>query len=262
MDINYQITSIKQGYGDKVFWRGTLLVITPQKYHKSPKKVAQYVQYKWRKRLIELKKAGYVPVRKSFVFARNCPPAGVLTDKVAKACKLQKICPFCWGRRVTFNVFNRLNSTLFHGKKSRSKSANKIYFFVNIEKYDSLSVAIASAKANRKRELTALLDNNINYDGAAITTTIYPAKGKVEVRRFGCVQLPKHIQVVPETVSKKYVLYKTINKEELVAMTSNMTRYPVELLRCNPSVATEYLNALKRFRVNSFYGNMYNLESY
>ena len=113
-DTKFKITHPKNGYGDQAYWRWSILPLVEKKYWKNTKAVFNKVQYEWRGRLYALRKAGYPPLqKKTYAYTRNCPPAGVWVDQSSRQCKLDRICPFCWGRTYVFECWNRLIPTLF-----------------------------------------------------------------------------------------------------------------------------------------------------
>lgn len=75
----------------------------------------------WRARLAELRQAGWGPIRDPtrFVFANNCPPAGVMVNRGIRTCKRAQVCPWCWCRDYVMAPFDRLSQFLYPDGGSR-----------------------------------------------------------------------------------------------------------------------------------------------
>lgn len=261
-DVRFKIKRIKRGYGDKAFWKGVVSMIAPEKLKGNPAKATGHVQWQWRNRLLALKKAGYPPALKplQMQFARNCPPASVLTDQSSlRHCTLQKICPFCWGRRYVFKAWNHACPAIITGRNKFSPHDREVVLLEHVTVYDSLDNLLTAAKLNREVE-QVLLKKHCTVHGAIRFEAFFGSKQNPNhyVLRRSTLALTEgyndQLQSLPGLVRHK--TYRHVNKKILSEIVAVVMHYPATLLKANAEQTKNLLDATKGIRSISFRGCM------
>ncbi|MCA9023490.1 MAG: hypothetical protein KDA74_25250 [Planctomycetaceae bacterium] len=260
-DINFEVKQPKNGYGDQAYWQWSILPLVEEKYWKSTKAVVNKVQYEWRRRLYKLRKAGYPPLQNRYVFARNCPPAGVWVNQTSRQCHLDRICPFCWGRTYVFQCWSRLIPTLFAKEGKRSHRDRNLIRAARTWRFDNLDTALRAVRADRKVELDKLTKSYDGYFGAAKLVQFYPDEQSLNgvfMRVATIVTVPDQSDYVPvfEQFGYKAKLYEQVTKQDLVQIVGRHAAFSSKLFRCDAKAAAKLLESLKGFRTCSYYGDM------
>ncbi|EDL59787.1 hypothetical protein PM8797T_31403 [Gimesia maris DSM 8797] len=261
-DVRFKIKRIKRGYGDKAFWKGVVSMIAPEKLKGNPAKATGHVQWQWRNRLLALKKAGYAPALKplQMQFARNCPPASVLTDQSSlRHCTLQKICPFCWGRRYVFKAWNHACPAIITDRNKFSPRDREVVWLERNEVYDSLDKLLTAAKLNRELE-QVLLKQHCTVRGAirfeAFFVNINDPKWLMIRRSTLALTEGYNGELQGSPYLTRHWQSKHINKRQLSEAVACATSYPPALLKANAEQTKNLLDATKGIRSISFRGCM------
>ncbi|QDU53108.1 hypothetical protein [Gimesia panareensis] len=255
-DKKFQIQEIRNGYGDKAYWRSVVLPSVSKKFHKRPKTCVLQLQRRWRDLLPRLREAGYEPARKHFVFGRNCPPVSVATDQRSYGCRLYKICPFCWGRHYTFKVWNHLMPVMFPAKNQLSTGGG-VLLFRQSPRFSDLDQACTTAVNSRLTELNVLQKQGLVINGSFVFTFvgIHPDVEKWVTWRSGIALLgsPYKDQL---KASNHPEYFPHVKKSQLVDLVVKAMPYPYSVFTAEPDRLVECLEATKSMRYLSFRGSL------
>lgn len=255
-DKQYKILEVKNGYGDQAYWRSVVLPGVFKKYHKQPKASILELQRRWRALLVRLRRNDYEPASKSFVFGRNCPPVGVVTDQRSYVCKLNKVCPFCWGRHYTFKVWNHLLPVMFPAKNQLSTGGGVLAFWKPTV-VDSLQEAHSLAIGLRLAELNELQRQGVLVNGSFVFTFVRPRPeaGKWLSWRSGIVLLgsPYENQLEADCHPE---YFPHVKKSQLVNLVVKTVPYPASMFKVEPDRLVTCLEATKSMRYLSFRGSL------
>lgn len=256
-DKQYKILEVKNGYGDQAYWRSVVLPSVLKKYHKQPKKCVELLQKRWRQNLLpKLRKSGYEPARKRFVLGRNCPPVSVLTDQHSRVCTMYKVCPFCWGRRYTFKVWNHLLPVMFPAKNQLSVGGG-VLAFRSLATFNRLKQAHVVAANDRLSELDVLQRQGVIVNGSFVFTFVRPRpdEAKWGVWRGGIALLgsPYEDQLKGYSTAE---YYPHVKKAQLVNLVAKTVSYPASMFKVEPDRLVECLEATKSMRYLSFRGSL------
>lgn len=151
----------------------------------------------WRGRLLALKSHGAVCVQnpKRLIYARNCPEAGVWHDqKYMIPCGIRQICPWCWYRSYTQDLFEALWFFLFgnvtHPEPTHAYDLHLCRVTEIWERELPLASAYDRIQELRPRKLEELVD----YEGAFQIFTVSPSDRRVS-RRPGW-KITQHVLAV------------------------------------------------------------------
>tara|TARA_R100001132_G_C3267169_1_gene89786 strand:+ start:902 stop:1675 length:774 start_codon:yes stop_codon:yes gene_type:complete len=251
---NYKIQEIKNGYGDQAYWRSVVLPNVPKKYHKHPKQCIEVLQKRWRMLTVRLKRAGYGPIQRPIIFCQNCPPVGVRIDQFSRPCKLQKICPFCWGRRYTFKVWDKLLPVMFPGSNKLSVGGNVLTYFHQTN-YGSLATALRMLSSGGG-EITLLRNRGVEVRGAFNLSYIRPLEDNKSYYLWsGGIALTGHYK--NELNGVAHCGYQPhVRKADLPDMFAKAMPYPTSTFKAEPGRLIAALDATEGKRALNFYGSL------
>ncbi|WP_145038359.1 hypothetical protein [Gimesia chilikensis] len=262
VDVRYKIKRIKRGHGDNAYWKGIIYSIAPQKLKGNPAKAVGHVQWLWRNRLVALKQERYAPAMKplQMQFARNCPPASVLTDQSGmRHCTLRKICPFCWGRKYIYKVWNHACPAIISDGDKFSPHDREVVLLEYVSVYDSTNQLLLAAKLYREQE-QVLLKQYCKVHGAIRLEAFFVSPydpNRLMLRRStlalteGYNNELKDLQGLNQHIARQH-----INKKQLSDIVAVATQYPPSLLKADVLQTRNIMEATKRIRSISFRGCM------
>jgi hypothetical protein len=193
-------------------------------------------------------------------FARNCPPASVLTDqKKVRPCNLRKICPFCWGRYYVFETWNHAYPAIFTGRNKLSPHNREVVLLESGIVYDSLENLVLGTHLDREREQT-LLKQHCKVHGVMRFEAFFVSPQdprRLVLRRSTLAMTEGYNNELQDLHGlTRHSKYQNINKKQLSNIVAVAAHYPPALLRADAVQTKKVLEATKGIRTISFRGCM------
>lgn len=202
-----------------------------------------------RKRLKALHDAGWLDItagvsgtgtehRKNWLYAMNCPPSGVSTNRQLRCCFRRSVCPFCWDREILQEFYRRLEWAFFEGRRGSPLTHHLVEMVCSKTDQVALTGNYARFAGLKSRFLTDLLGDNETYGSAALRT-VEPVAGlgsesRIVVRdRFAVIvradaDLPASLDVPDCEVRIRR--HEEITREALAFAAARVCLYPVGMM--------------------------------
>lgn len=219
----------------------------------------------------------------NFKFALNCPPGSVGTNQPMRPCRRARTCPFCWGREVVVDAYQRLEYGVFGTTElTRYNEATKKREHVPPRLMDLIEIKTAQHIATLAESVelaanpAAFLRGMPAHGGYALST-IEPAEDGWRVTRRGlalvdpscalseaCVQTAnqrwEQVQVVDGVPLRHDIrrTYAGIQRKNLVFAVGRTCMYPADLLRGDLQRVMEIMEASRNKRFSVYYGILRN----
>ncbi len=141
MDLKYNLISVPRHAGAFAERIAILRPVSPKSDLRSDIEVwkaVKFTQQQWRRRLVQLRDAGWGPAQGlRGQYLRNCPPAIVNsrpdTCESSRFCRLGMVCPWCWARRVVKRTWDIVTSVLLRldsmYQRGRSEYPYKLVYY-------------------------------------------------------------------------------------------------------------------------------------
>lgn len=219
----------------------------------------------WRKRAKMLKDKKWPDLMGpgKLQFARNCPPAGAVTetDKACRPCRLGHICPWCHMRQTEV-LFNKLAAYLPNrGQLPESRKLRLVE--ISNKKYmsrEDASKYVGSQLLEWQRVPKRLL-TKWKPLGAYVRIILEPhaVDGQYAGWRFSyrilalipaSTEVPKWI----DNGNRHIRVTDVRSKKQLVNVVGRTCRYPTGMFRADPEAVMISLNARRGKRLNEFVG--------
>jgi len=219
------------------------------------KQMLAIARREWVQCLTDLRAVEWGPVSRgsNFTYAKSCPPFGVSIKQKKRCCNRDRICPFCWARNVTAELFFRLEraSKIFKIEKKEMWVTMFVYSRTfSTEKGLDLNKIVKLIKEDRNREI-----KQFRSHGAFFTHSIEPIPGKkaLAFRRRGII-LTEDEPVIRKLGHTTMDCCLPENRAALAHITGSVTRYPAHLLRAEASRVKTMLDNTTKCRVRAFSG--------
>lgn len=240
----------------------------------------QQLQRMWRARVSALHSVGWrmKPSREASALdiqkTRNCRPAMVMSLPQTFHCEQVKVCPFCYARWVA-KCFNLIDARLLHlSQQVLSKTEQERGFYLPKlqvllrSRTQSLSASQVTTEAWMQciREKRPTVLTAPHAYGVFASTIISPGEGEnLIVRNTQLFAFPHEFnqwqdrELLPEGGEQETLINPS--RKELSRKFGRLVAYPPALLRGDPKLTAEILNAWNstRFRMSitkgAFYGD-------
>jgi hypothetical protein len=216
-------------------------------------------------------------------YARNCPPFGVTLDRWPRPCNRQFICPFCWARRIVYEVYLRLERVLYEppeegpdrddpavgdarwrprvppeGRIVHVVETRRLYNKEHPEVWDAGWVARAVAGAVRvtreARERRAGLEGLGPSLGSMVLHTFSPTRSDLVFRRHTLALLRQPV-VLPPVERPPWAVVrcqKPVSRANLAQLVGRACAFPPGMLSGDPAHGLAVLRGLHRVRTLAF----------
>jgi hypothetical protein len=219
---------------------------------------------RWRQRLSVFKEKGWPDIQGTgkLQFARNCPPAGVVSfgEKTCRPCRLSAVCPWCYMRNVE-KVFNKLAVSLPNRGSLRTTGLRLLEISGRMLLKRRHAGKYISGHLLEWADVPKRLLTRLKPLGAYRSVSLDPkvVEGQISGWRFSY----RILAIVPEgweipawldNGKRKVRLTYVQSKKRLINIVGRTCRYPVGLLHGDAQMAINSLNARKGKRLSEFTG--------
>jgi hypothetical protein len=186
--------------------------------------------YLWRKRVLDLARAGWKPaagVRCQYL--RNCPPSVCLVTAGGRAralpCHRSKVCPWCWGREVCLSVYAPVADAARHVPDWRLYSSTATAWSSDpAALWDGASAVAMALRRKLPRDA-----------GLARVIAVWPA------REGGFRLSLRLLALSPTPPSGKWHVARP---NRCIVAVAHLARYPSAFLFCDPGAHAAALDAV------------------
>lgn len=205
--------------------------------------IMQLLIHGWRDRLAQLRGYGWARLLdgRQYQWCRNCPPAGFYCTPKSYPCKLF-CCPFCWARRKTSALFDRLEKLYFPRPTNlRSTRTNPGMHLIQFEHHLQITQDYHADLLQQHPLETWIYQNRsqeidqVPHAGWFAISTVEVSAGKVDLYRRGVI-IPDGVTSYPEEDDEqtKTIEYESFCLSDLARIAARVTRYPPGYLTCDP----------------------------
>ena len=205
----------------------------------------EIMQRRWRIRVSVLGEKGWSQAQGLRIqYMRNCPPFGVtkFTDP-SRPCKLARICPMCYARRVSAKMFRCAEFAFYMGRSTPMKGFEALAIKRTWEFGPDKSAAelFAAAKKSRRYEVDTL-----SHRGAVVLSLVEPIPTGWKITRSALMIVKSGVEVDEDRFKRlktKHLAHITKGGlSKLVAWTS---QYPTGMMFGDTDRTIEVLRAGK-----------------
>jgi hypothetical protein len=236
------------------------------------------VRATWRNLLNRLRRAKWEKATDplSLQYLRNCPPVGVVTDRLSRICSERLLCPFCYAREA-LKTFRKVEAALFDGKYLKKECWAVEFKSTVSQKRINALVQSQGAADERMHAIHVVLDKVCEvvqnekernaerravpqaFGGFVMHRVPYRAGGYPTLSRSGVLFVPKNTQPDFGSHAKssgfKYRLHEKVTKGMLTRAFARVFRLDPGWLRsADPEEVKAYLNAFERVRMMAAFG--------
>jgi len=263
-DVIYTLQSVPKHAGENaersaVLW--PLTGVRPDLGDAETDRGVQQVLALWRFRCLELHREGYpMFAGVKFQYARNCPPAGVVTSpdggvRKLKRCGHSAVCPWCWSRLVVRRTFDQVVETLSGLGETYDRASP------GLSRYKLVATSLGGVDRDAKGQPRArlnLLDATMRRSkrrfekvaaGMAMLSVVAPSKS-------GWAYSTRFLVLVPRDYPTKdgAVEYALLTRRAVARAVARFARYPKGVLTGDLGRTMRLLEARGEYRLLRFGG--------
>lgn len=214
-------------------------------------------------KLLELRKH-WLPAQDPL--RQYCLPGFANYECKLNSCCLRYWCPFCWGREVVSNVFNKFHSVLY-GKTDQANRKPEQYGLISSRQVYRLSKAVFTAKkaldwVRNGKSGVLRVANEVPNVGSTTLYTLEPEgdRWRIEVRGLTLVFPGKFADLLPTPgLNLSWCYYRPpVRKSCLAVVVGRSCSYPKGLLTEPAAEIAKTLAARRRSRLLTSYGLLRN----
>lgn len=245
------------GYGQDAMRSAVLGQLFRDSFMTSPpEELLERLRKLWYARLGSLKKANFFPNKSDidWTYLRNCPPFGVRSGTISKCCRLSRICPFCWAREVTSTLYDKLLAACY--RPDGEPRPVRLFVFDRAYQFSlecQASDYLQLVRVERCCELKSLPTRC----GAFVLHTISPFPTHVWFTRRTVVVAPANSTgVSPDLNTEGLKIWEPedCSRVTLRKVTTHVSRYPWQLLRCPADSLKLLLEETSSVKLHSSFG--------
>ncbi len=244
-------------------------------------RTAQLVRI-WRARIGALTGIGWVPGPGpySILYCRNCTPSFTYANPRTRPCKVRHLCPFCWARWVR-GIWNRMDRLFpnprlrllqqvsdildkYDGRTLRVIDVNQHqaaeFPFHLLEQHITVNQVLLPEEGNWSpeqfigryvQELVGLRSSamqEVTHHGAFSLTTVEPTNRGWRIRHRRLYKVAADYQPAEE-IRGRVIRHERPSRSVLFGAVARVCRYPVALIRSDPSRTLQWLTARQYYTV-------------
>lgn len=268
----FKVRRVRRAYRFDACYRAVLIptlgVRPSQVWNEAEMDIAlDRLRYMWRSRLVALRSAGWAILKtgKNNIYARNCPPFGVLTDSVSRPCNRPKLCPFCYARQYVYEPFSWMQKALYGslrltdpqtGERLVPREGLRLVGFKTGMRYvppdvsekaihDAATTLYDTLHAQRRAEMDLVADP-LGFTFLQVYPTRHKGGLALIGRRVGLAltrsdKLPEGVKVHKKDMLE---MEEFPNKKKMAQWFGRVMAYPKQMLFASPRVTVNVLRAL------------------
>lgn len=214
----------------------------------------------WLKSLASLRAAGWEPVRVPAEYWRmaNCPPFGVVRRGTSLVCGRRILCPYCWARQISRDLYRRLVWACCCLEKQCGSAPYLLEWHLRWREPDVSSPTFLADLLLAARERQKLADSSIHgmSAGRYLISTLEPLEGghRWLTHQRGVAVLVDSSSSAPDLVrlsSDNDLRLLPSSPSTFSAVVGRVTSYPAELLKGPAPVVASLLHQRARMAGSS-----------
>ncbi len=198
----------------------------------------------WRRRLLILRQAGWLPTKDKLPYLRNCPPAGFRTKPADRCfCRQQRVCPWCWARVAVGAAYAPLWA-LIEELRQQDDVATEELAVATYKRSIATTASGAYGEAQGLQEAQKRLWTRAGAVGGMLLASVTPRErdpGSCLVTARCLVLTHRPLPEVPRTSRITGLTWPEINLGRLGKLVSRFASYPAAMLHAKPAAVVALL---------------------
>ncbi len=212
------------------------------------------LQALWRSRLHQLRRCGcpWLQDDKKNTYARNCPPAFIVSNQQTHCCFKNDICPFCYARSVG-KLFNIIANSVFTLDSSNHELISRVKHHPVVLPIESDLKVVA---ANQKNDWHGIV-SELNASGAYFDINFAPTDVNTEpgfITQTRYLLMVKEGFTLPRWLKGQCSVSFAHTHERLAEIVSDICKYPINMLHSDPSLTCDLLQKRNGLHLSSSFG--------